>query len=108
VSFLAGTAHEGEIYTKYNHGTLPLSSPRLIFSFRNLSYCPRSITTVYPPIRFSSASYVVFFIVAPAFTFPFVSFTSRMGRRCTAEDYQRTAEENDWDLEAHEEEDSVQ
>jgi len=31
-----------------------------------------------------------------------------MGRRRTAEDYQRTAEENDWDPEAHEEEDSLQ
>jgi hypothetical protein len=31
-----------------------------------------------------------------------------MGRRRTAEDYQRTAEEIGWDPEAHEEEDSLQ
>jgi superfamily II DNA or RNA helicase len=31
-----------------------------------------------------------------------------MGRKRTAEDYQRTAEENGWDSEAYEEEDSVQ
>ena len=80
-----------------------LSSPRPIFSFRNLSLscCLRSITIVCPHIRFSSASYVEFSAVAPAFTFLFVSFTSRMGRR-------RTPEENGWDPEAHEEEDSQQ
>ena len=53
-------------------------------------------------------SYVVFSIAAPAFTFPFVSFMRGMGRRRTAEDYQRTAEENGWDLETHEEEGSQQ
>ena len=31
-----------------------------------------------------------------------------MGRGRTAEDYQRTAEENGWDSDAYEEEDSVQ
>jgi hypothetical protein len=39
-------------------------------------------------------SYVVFSTVVLAFTFPFVSFTSKMGRRRTAEGYQRTAEKN--------------
>jgi hypothetical protein len=29
----SSTADEGEIYSKYNHGTLPLSSPHLVFSF---------------------------------------------------------------------------
>jgi hypothetical protein len=31
-----------------------------------------------------------------------------MGRGCTAEDYQHTAEENGWDSKSYEEEDSVQ
>ena len=86
--------------------TLPLSFPRLIFSFSNLFYLS---TVSYSPLillPFLLRHYVLFSTVAPAFTLQFVSFTSRDG--CTAEDYQRTAEENGWDSEAYEEEDSVQ
>src|ERR1700722_2098300 len=70
-----------ETCSEYNNETLshlPVSfSPSAI----SLSCCPRSITIVCPPIRFSSPSYAVFSTVTPAFTFQFVSFTSRDGSR---------------------------
>ena len=99
---------EGEICSKYNDGTLPHSYPHLIFSFRNLSLAVRGRLQSFVPYPLLLPSYVVFSTVAPTFTFPFVSFTSRMGRRRTAEDYQPTAEENGWVPGAHEEEDSKQ
>ena len=89
--------------------TPPFLSPRFIFSFRNLSLLLSVVDyNRLSPHPLLLRSYVVFSTVAPAFTFPFVFFTSRMGRRRTAEDYQRTTEENSWDLGANKEEDSLQ
>jgi hypothetical protein len=75
---------------------------------QSLSCCPRSITAFCPSICFYSNLTICCLLSLLPLPFSFVSFTSVMGRRRTAEDYQRTAAENGWVPGAHGEEDSIQ
>jgi hypothetical protein len=68
---------------------------------QSLSCCPRSITVFCPSIYFYSNLTICCLLSLLPLPFSFVSFTSVMGRRRTAEDYQRTAAENGWVPGAH-------
>jgi hypothetical protein len=107
-----------------------LPPSRLLFSFSShlaasLSLAGSSVfsSTSTPALlcvdtlHFSLVLYPFYFTVAPTLSLLFLSFCSsppvpllpeQMGRKRTAEDYHRTAEENGWVPGAHEEEDSVQ
>jgi hypothetical protein len=117
VSFPGCTAREGK--SALNVTLIP--SPRLIFSFTNLSRRPLSTAVVRPPISFFFESYASFSPFTPPcavpvilsllpLLFPLSTFHGPMGRRRTAEEYNRTAQENGWVLGtgAHEEEDNRQ
>jgi hypothetical protein len=49
-----------------------------------------------------------YFTVAPCLELSVPLLPEQMGRKCTAEEYHRTAEENDWIPGTHEKEDSIQ
>jgi hypothetical protein len=78
-------SYDSKLYTKYHFEVSLSLISSSYFSYRNLFTCQRLIIFFRPPTLFYSD---------PAFNFPLVSFTIVMNRKHTAEDYQRTAEEN--------------
>ena len=108
MSLLGCTAHEGRstlnmtLERSLFHLCVPFSSSAISLLLLAADYSRLSL----PPLLLRSYFWLSAF--APAFTFLFDSFTSVMGRRRTAEDYQRMAAANGWVPGARDEEDSKQ
>jgi hypothetical protein len=91
---------------------LPLSSWKYLFTvrFRSWSFIGSYVRfNSEPPLPFTSRRLVPYPLLLSPLPSPFHRSTlERMGRKWTAEDYNRTAEKNGWVPGAHEKEDRIQ